>query len=480
MPGEAFLGLDIGGTGVKAGLYDASGRCLGFARRSCTPEASADGHVEISIQRLEAAAQEVVREVLAGGANFESVRAMSISSQGQTFVPLDVQGRPLHPAILWYDSRAQEQAGRLRAATGAEVEAIASAAKIMWLRENRPQAAAAAYYLLLPDYFAFRLTGEAVTDPETAASTGLCCPDHGGYAPAALEAAGLCVAQLARIQRPGSVIAPLNRRAAEAWGLSPEALLVVGTNDQYAGALGAGNHAPGVLSETTGTCLALVTLVRQLPSPLVPGLLGGAFPIAPYSFLLAYIKTAGVLLDWLSRELTAGRGVEELVRLAADVPAGSRGVLLLPHFDGAVSPKPAAGARGVIAGLSLHHGIAEVFRAALEGVCFSLRQNVEFLEQWAPPLAAIRCIGGGARSDLWLQMKADVLGRAVEKPAVTEAATLGAAMLAAVGAGVFASLEEASRRLYRVQRIFEPHRDRHVLYNDVYNEWLSLQRQFTR
>ncbi len=479
MKDAAYLGLDLGGTGAKAGLFNAEGSLLGLGQARFEPQISPAGHAEIAIDEIYLAARQAVRQALAGSG--ARVLALAISSQGQTFVALDEDDRPLHPAIMWYDSRAAEQAAQLQAAaahfSGAvpEPSAIATASKILWLRAQRPELMRRARrYLLLPDYFAYRLSGEAVTDPNTAATTALYTADGFGYHAGLLEAVGLELAQLARVLPCGSPVAPVRPELAAEWGLAPETLLVTGTNDQYAGALGAGNCRPGILSETSGTCLAMVTLTEQRLEPVPCGLFTGRFPIAAYYYLLAYSKTAGVVLDWFRKNFAPTASLEDLTQAAAGVPIGAHGVSMLPTFDGAISPRPNQALRGVFANLSLQHTSADLFRAILEALSFALHENILHLSANGFAPEVIRSIGGGARNDFWLQMKADLTGLTVEKPAVTEAAVLGAAMLAASGQGAYRSLAEASAALYRPSRLFNPDPERHGAYQEAYQRYQKL------
>ncbi len=479
MKPEAFLGLDIGGTGVKAGVFGHDGRMLAFSRRAFEPTVSPDGHVDIAIESVYESARATVRESV--GQSGARILAMAVSSQGETFVSLDKHDRPLHDAILWYDSRAGRQAEALRetvrAATGKapHIDAIMTVSKIQWLREHRPEVIGrAARYLLLPDYVAYRLTGVPAIDTNTASSTGLTTPDERGYDPAVLRAAELTLSQVSQIFVPGTPVATVSKSMADDWMLTPGTLLVAGTNDQYAGALGAGNCRPGILSETSGTCLAIVTLMESFDRPVPPGLMVGRFPIARYLFALAYSKTAGVLLDWFRRELCGNADFATLDREAAAIPIGCRGVSVLPHFDGMISPKPDPAVRGIFAHLTLRHTRADLYRAILESLCFCLDENIRFLREQGFSFEAMRSIGGGAKNEFWLQMKADVTGLPVERPVVTEAAVLGAAMLAADGQGAFHSLEESSAGFYRTGRVFTPDMDRHRAYREPYRLYQDL------
>jgi xylulokinase len=473
---DVYLGLDIGGTGAKAGAFDRDGRLLGLGHATYTPTVDAAGHIGLPIDAIYAAARAATRQALAGQP--ARVLAMAVASQGQTFVSLDAQDRPLHDAIPWYDSRAAVQAHRLKQAVADReppvpgIEAIATAPKIMWLRDHHPDAMARARrHLLLPDYFVYRLTGQAVTDPNTAASTGLVAEGELDYHAPTLQAAGIAREQVARILPSGTPVATVTPAAAAEWGLAADTLLVTGTNDQYAGALGAGNCRPGILTETSGTCLALVTLTERLPAPLPHGLFGGRFPIPRYQFALAYSKTAGLVLDWFRRELGGDLTFDQLDAAAALVPIGSRGITMVPHFDGRVSPSPDAAVRGAFHHLTLQHAQADLYRSVLEALSFSLRENVEFLRRSGLTFDTIRSIGGGAKNAFWLQMKADVIGQPIEKPAVAEASTLGAAMLAAVGHGAFASLAEASAALYRAGAVFQPRPEAQAAYEMPYHRY---------
>jgi xylulokinase len=458
---KAYLGIDIGGTGVKTGVFDAQGIPLAAAKRGYTPTTDGAGRAEVPMPVIEDAVREAVREAVAAAG--VPIRALAVASQGQTFVSLDSDGRPLHPAILWYDSRAGEQAKALTKTLAGKpggphpaMEAIASAPKIQWLREHDPAAMArAARYLLLPDYFTFRLTGRAVTDPQTAQSTGL---TQGGldYHEPALEVAGLPRRTLADILPSGQAAGTVSPAVAADWGLTPDVLVAAGANDQYAGAMGAGLYRPGLLSVATGTCLALVTLAREKPGALPAGLWSGAFPIPELFFVLAYSKTAGVALEWFQRVLAPDADMRRLDLEAAQSPIGSRGITACPHFDGRVSPAPDGRIRGLFAGLGLHHSRGDLFRSLLESLAFALRENVEHIQGAGYPVTEIRAIGGAAKSDFWLQMQADVTGLPVQRPAVTEAATLGAAMLAAAGSGAFAGLASSVENLFRPGPRFEP------------------------
>lgn len=478
MAREAYLGIDVGGTGAKAGVYDIDGVQLGFAQRGYQPVTDKNGLTDIPIEDIYNAARDSAREAVA--ASGAKIKSLAVSSQGQTFVSLDENDHPLHNAILWYDARAGEQADQMKQAIGGGdmyplLEAVASAPKVMWLRDRFPNVMSRAHrYLLLPDYIYYKLTGIAATDPCIGASSGLYSDTEPDYNDAALRASGITKDQLARIFPSGTAFAGLTEEAAEEWGINKDAMAVVGTNDQYAGALGAGNCRPGIVSETTGTCLALVTLTNKAPVDISRGLITGRFPVSDHWFILAYSKTAGVALDWFVREFAGGMTHKKLDKLAANVPPGSNGISVLHHLDGFISPSLNDNARGHIHGLSMNSKLADVYNAFLESITFSSRQHVESYRLNGYSIDEFRCIGGGAKSDLWMQMKADVLNIAVERPLVVEAATMGAAMIAAVGDGKFSSIKESSEALHKPGKLFNPNPDSVRAYDLAYTRYLEL------
>lgn len=479
---EAYLGLDIGGTGVKAGVISRDGKMLAFSRRSLEPTVSKEGHVDISIDAIYESARQAVRE--AAGKSRAKIMAMAVSSQGETFVTLDKNDRPLHDAIMWYDSRSIRQAKTLRdsvrAATGRIIfiDAVLTVCKIKWLQENRPKTMRKAFrFFLLPDYISYRLTGLPAIDMNTASSTGLLTPDWDKYDPDILKAGGIDLSQLSTILIPGTPIGKILKPMAKEWGLLPETILVAGTNDQFAGALGAGNCRPGILSETSGTCLALVTLTKNQPRNLPAGLSGGKFPVPPYWFILAYSKTAGIVLDWFRREFFPSASWAEIERSARTSPPGSHDLLALSYFDGTISN---SSDRGAFCNLTLRHTKTDMFRALLESLAYTLRENIELMRRKGFPVNVIRSIGGGAKNNLWLQIKADVTGMNIEKPAVSEAAVLGAAMLAAAGHGDFKSLAESSENFYRAERVFKPNRNLAQTYRTSYENYLQLKSRLYR
>jgi xylulokinase len=461
MPDDLYIGIDLGTTGVKAGLFDARGRTVATASREIQLETPRPGFTEFDADEYIALAFDAIRELIPGGGD---VRAVGLSSQAQTFVVLDAAGRPLRPAVSWLDVRAEaeaEELSRLADRLGRRsINAIASAPKLLWLRRHEPDLVARAHSVcIIPGYLLFRLTGRAATDPITAASTGAYDFWEQRWVPELLDVCGLEPDRMPEVLSPAESAGRLTADAAAKLGLPHGTVAVVGTNDQYAGALGAGNVTPGCASLALGAALALVATSTSR-ADLEPGEGIAPHPASrgadkPLYALLAYAKTSGVVIRWFRDQFAPDLSYDELFAEAAHVPVGAEGVSCIPHFAGTATPDFNSAVRGAFAGLNLSHTRAHLARALLESLAFTVRENVELLGRTVP-IREVRAIGGGARSDVWLQMIADVTGVPVERPETREAACLGAAVLGMVGAGRFESAADAAWNLYRADTRFEP------------------------
>ncbi|MFO8080028.1 MAG: FGGY family carbohydrate kinase [Armatimonadota bacterium] len=469
----ALLGIDLGTTAVKAGVFDAeSGRMLGVARAEYSPASPRAGWMELAAGEYWRATVEAVREAHEAAGRPE-VAAIGLSSQGQTFLPLDCDREPLRPAIVWLDTRAEAEARRLneildadelRARRGAaEINAVDSAPKILWLRENEPDVWAQTRHLvMLPDFIGERLTGEFRLDVSNAGSTAMvdrtASRDGGAgdWWPAALDAVGVPREMLSPLGGAGEPIGAFTDGAASELGLTAGATVALGCNDQIAGAVGAGNVEPGIASGTAGTAMAIVATTDATERPL-EGVLHGAHAVPGLRYLLTYAKTSGVLLTWL-RDLLASADYEELLMEAREAPVGCDGLVCLPHFSGTATPSFRSDVRGGFVGLTLAHGRPAVARAVVEAVCFCARDALELARRSGQPVEELRMLGGAAQSDWWMQTMADVTRTPLAVPACPDAAVLGAAIFGGVGAGLLSSIDEAARAFYRADRRYDPNR----------------------
>ncbi len=410
-------------------------------------------------------------------------------------IPVDADGRPVGPAIVWLDNRATDEARTLAERFGAartyDVTGIPTivptwtACKLLWWRVNEPAVFAAAdRFLLVEDFLLHRLTGRFVTDGGIQCTSLLFDIVRRRWWDEMLDAVGIDERRLAEPVEPGAVVGRLTTSAAAALGLAPGSIVVAGGMDQAAGAVGIGNTGPGIVSESTGGALTLQASVDRHgrdPSRQTPVYIHSA----PGRYLYCPVcPTGGMALTWfrdalgreeVERAAREGRDAYDLLtELAATVPPGSEGLVMLPHLAGAFSPEYDPAARGVFYGFGLGHAKGHFVRAILEAVAFMLRRNVELLASAGAPAAEIHSHGGGARSRLWNQVKADVCGLPVITLRGEDAAIRGDAMLAGVAAGVFRDLDEAARAMVSVGERYQPDPTTRAAYEAAYSTYRDL------
>ena len=494
--GHYLIGLDAGTTSVKGVLVAPDGRVLAVAREDYTLETP-----DADICELEASVYwDRTRRVLSallqeGGIPPEEVRALAFSSQGETFIPVDAAGRPLRKAIVWLDNRSRREAGEIEERFGREqvqqvtgqpeVLPIWPATRILWMRRHEPQLFKRVHkFLLLPDYLVYRLTGKFVTEHSIVSSTLYFNFRRKEWWGEMLDFLGTDARRLPALQPPGVAVGRLTGEAARQTGLHPSTLVVTGAYDHPAGAIGAGNIEAGIVTETTGGAMAMcVTLDRPVTGPAV-NLPCHCHAVPDKYFLLPYGQTAGMVLRWFrdnffhdeaSRALREGRDpYDVMTQQAAAVPPGADGLVMLPHLMGSGSPEFDSHARGVFYGVTLKTTRAHFIRAILEAVACMIRANTEALPATLPPLREMRVLGGGAGSALWNQIKADMLGIPVITLRNREAASLGAAILAGVGSGVYEDIRQGVAQVVKEGKTFYPDRDNHNIYTEVYRKYREL------
>jgi sugar (pentulose or hexulose) kinase len=487
--GPLLLGVDLGTTAIKGGLHRLDGAEVASATAEYELRSPSPAIVEVPADEYWTAFTSVVHSLLRlSGAAPARIAAIGISAQGETLVPVGGDGVALRPAIVWLDNRAQKESAELDGTFGRQrtYEVTGQpgmlptwpAAKILWLARNEPQNfARTALFLLLEDYFIARLTGQAVCEGSLVTSTCYWDFRKKSWWPEMLSAIGIDAGQLPPLVEPGTAVGPLLPSIAAELGLDAATVVCAGALDQACGAIGVGNVRPGILSENTGTAVALCATLEHArldPQLRMPCHYHGV----PDTYMFHTFTTGGLVLRWFRDQFceqdlaaAAERGVDAYSLIsdrAAAVAAGAEGLVVLPHLQGAMAPDANPDARGVILGLALHHGRDHLARALLESVAYVIRRNVEVLEELAITVDSIRASGGGARSPVWKQIEADVTGRPVRVTGQTEAATLGACILAGRGAGFYASIAEAAGSMVRLAGTFEPDPANAARYDDAY------------
>lgn len=448
---DLVLALDIGSTTAKAGLFDRSGRALALGRAGYGSEPE---HPD----RWWEASRSVVGQVWAAmrGAPAGALRALCVVGQSPTLVPVDATFRPVAPALAWGDGRAAGEAERLTAETGEFVPPEAFVAKAWWVVRHAEQAARVRWWLQSWDSITVRLTGEAA-----AANWPALRP----WSDRLIQAAGLSPERFPPFRTMGSRLGTVSRAAAAETGL-PEGLPVIaGASDFFAGLIGTATAAPGMVCDNGGTSTSFTVGVsrplvgsglRSVPS-FVPGMwhAGGA------------MSTTGRALDWLREQVLRTDGsLAELLAGAQRIRPGADGLLFVPYLAGERAPLWDPEARGALLGLTLTHTREHLVRAVLEGVACGLAHLAGIVTGLGGEIQMVTVCGGQAKSDLWNQIKADVLGMPVAVPEVLEATLVGAAAVAATGAGLFRDVLEGARQMVRIDHVVAPEGANHDVYAD--------------
>ena len=411
------------------------------------------------------------------------VRAVGLSGQMHSSVFLDDSCDVIRPALLWADTRTTEQCREitetlglpgLRRTVGNRALEGFTAPKVLWLRQHEPGSYERLRRLLLPkDYIRYRLTGELATEPSDAAGTLLFDVRERRWSTEALDALEIDGDMLPEVVGSAEVSGRVTGDAAQLLGLQVGLPVVGGGADNAAGAVGSGVVGPGTVQSSIGTS---GTMLMPSASPMVDGemrLHTFCHCVPDRWYLMGVILSAGNAMRWLRDVLLEGGSYETLTAEAEEVPPGSDGLYFLPYLTGERTPHNDSAARGVFYGLHLRHTRAHMTRAVMEGVCFALRDSLELMRPFAE-VGQIRAIGGGARSGLWRQMQADVFGASVAEMGDGGGPAYGAAALAAVGAGMFDSVEEAIGAWVSTKTVADPGPARARVYEELYAEWREL------
>ncbi len=478
------IGCDVGSQSLKGMLLDPSGAIVAEAAAAYEVEYPHPGWAQQDVADWRTALGDVVRSLLGEGAIPASdVGTLGLATQVDGLVAVDGNGEALLPAIIWLDRRASAQVGafdaldrsKIRRITGLNLDASHVAPKILWLRDAHPDVFERAAGLLLPgSALVAWLTGEQVLDHANASSTLLYDVSDRTWSAEMLGATGLDTHRLGTICAASEVAGPLRPAAAEMIGLTPSTRVVVGTGDEHGASLGAGAIREGIVVDISGTAEP-VAVASPTPTIDETGLVETHAHADPRVWLIENPGfVSGGSVRWF-QDLFGGAAFADLDREAGASGPGSDGVTFLPTLSGSTAPRWNDRARGVFAGLSLNHDRGAMFRAVLEGCSFALRDIVDRLGELGLGADEIRVVGGGARSPLWLQMKADVTGHRVRVLASDEATALGAAMLAGVGAGTFADLDEAVGAFTTLDAVaFEPDPATSAAYADAYGRYRGL------
>ena len=484
---QHYLGIDVGTTAVKALVVDERGSVVGEAESPLEVSVPRPGWAEQNPSDWWQGTVNAVRAACAQ-AGIRDVESIGLSGQMHSLALLDEADRSLRPAILWNDVRTTAQcriitdrvgeAGLRRLVGNPALEGF-TAPKLLWMRDEEPSLYDRARTLLMPkDYVRLYMTGEKATEPSDAAGTLLFDVRQSRWSDEMIAALQLDPAILPPVRGSASVTGGLTASVAEALGLSRGTPVAGGGADNAAAAVGSGVVEQGAMQTSIGTSGAVVAPIE---SPHVdPGMRIHSFnhALADTWYLMGVVLSAGAALDWFRRALS-GPGetpptYDELTAEAADVQIGADGLTFLPYLTGERTPHADSNARGVFVGMHTGHRRGHLVRAVMEGVVFALRDSLELMRPLGVDATEAVAVGGGARSDFWRRMQAAALGVPVVTVAPRGGAPYGAAILAAVGSGGFASVEEACRAWLRPLDRIEPSATASAAYGEAYERYRKL------
>jgi xylulokinase len=475
-----FLGVDIGTSSLKLGAIDANrGEFVGWAGQNYSLEHPQPGWSELCADCYWQAMAGSLKE-LGKTVNLKDIRALSISAQGQTFVPINAEGKTLQNAWTWIDNRAVPQAEALKRTfdadkafrkTGVGIGAGSFAAMLKYVRENKPEIFdKTSKFLITNSYLIWRLTGRAVIDENQAAMVGMYDWHAHQWWREMLDAIGVKETQLPEPLPSGTAVGKILPEVADELGLSRELLVVTGANDQTANAIGAGLANEKNALVILGTALVIFNVLTGDVQPTRAGI-WSPYPIREKSYQLGFTNSGCGTLDWAKKMLVPELDFPAVFELAAKSPAGCHGVRCLIDLDGRAGNDGEY--RGVFAGLSRKTDRADMLRAVLEGIAFSVRELCDEMG-WDLRGKIVRTAGGGARSDFWMQMLADVLGCEIQRLGHEQSGVAGGAIMAAVAAGAFASYPAAIDRCVRTAGSFSPRAAESATYEGIYQGFKKL------
>ena len=472
-----LLTLDAGTTSIKTCVFGEDFSLFGYSCKEYELLMPENGIVELNPETYWEAARSGIREAVeASGIDAMQIAVVTVATQGETIIPVDESGRPLRNAMVWLDARAAEEASFIASrisgeefyrTTGVpEINPAWPVCKVLWIKDREPEIYRKTYkFLLLEDFFLLKLTGRFVTEKCLMSSTGYYDINHQVLWEKMLSITGTDSGKFPEILDCGVSAGGILMDVADDLGVNPGIIVATGAMDQVASAIGAGNIAGGIVTETTGTAL-VIAATADTPDFGNPARLNimrhgvkGKYLILPYN------PTAGIILKWFRDEFcqpevkqaaAAGTSIYRVLDdLAGGVSALSNGLLLLPYFAGMLIPEMNPDVKGVFFGVGLDTKKPHFIRSILEGIAFMLRQNIELLETMCPRIKEVRSLGGGSKSGLWSQIKADINNRTIHVMEQEESTSLGAAILGSLAAGMYGTVEEACR-VVKIKNSYEP------------------------
>jgi len=483
--------LDLGTSGCRTIIFDVTGSITSshyeewesFYPSPVMVEQSADQWYE----KLKITIKNALEKV---SINPQEIVSISITNQRETIVPIDTEGNPLHNAIVWQDRRTTNECeiikqkvgiDKIYKITGLIIDPYFSASKILWFKNNKPEIYTKTHkFLLVHDYILYKLTGQFYTDFSNASRTMLFDINTLKWSD---EIASLLEIDLDKMPTPVESGVDIGELTANNTGFDKKTLVVTGAGDQQAAALGVGVVEKGRIKCTTGTGSFIIAHLEEPQFDSQKRVLCSCHAVPGSWVQEASLFSTGAIFRWArdqigfeERQLTeTGKNPYDLMtKMAEESPVGANGLILLPHFTGAGAPHWNPYARGVLFGLTLAHTRADIYRAIMESVAFEVKMNIQVFKELNFEPKELRVSGGGARSKLWNSIMADIIGIPTFKPELEEATALGAAILAASGAGIFPDIAKAANNICKISDKWYPNKKNNQIYEPMFNFYKNL------
>ncbi len=473
-----LLGIDLGTTGCKSMVFTYNGDILSSEYIEYDLIIGDKGYIEQDADLWWQIVRTTVRNVVdSSGIDGKQIKALSISSQGISFVPIDKNGNTLMNAICWLDGRAIDEAEVMADTFG--TEAIYSSMgkhiypsyvlpKLMWIKKHRPEIYEHTWkFMMAMDFLIYRISGVVITDYSMASGTLAYDLTNKTWSDDIFSKMDIDMEKLPALGCLGYVAGTVQKDVAQELGLSTDCLVVVGAQDQRCASYGAGIDK-GIITVSLGTAAAVCSIcsgpiIDQNKKVTCCGL------DENHWMLESVIGTSGIALKWVKNTFFNNFSYSEMDEMAKLAPAGSNGVMFYPYLE-----NKGSGTNGAFTGLGLHITDKDIVRAVFEGISYQIKMHIQAHEEANGHMQQIRIFGGGAKSDIWAQILADITGKPVLIPRTNETANLGAAIIAGIGAKVFKDYDDALKIVGATSKTFEPDPEMHQQYEVYYGKYRKL------
>jgi xylulokinase len=483
----SILGLDIGTSRCKASVVDYQGNIIGQASREYSLINPKQGWEELDPLVVWNSVKTVIREAIKESIN-DPVISISVSSFGEASVPVDVKGNVLHNSIMYIDSRGKEEAdylvsqlgrSQILSVTGVNAHSMYGICKIMWLKKNKPEVFQKTWkFLHFADYILFQLGAGPHTDYSLAARTMAFNIISKKWSSEILDCAGMDEKIFGKPVQAGTIVGNVSQKMAEELNLSTNVKLVAGGHDQPCAALGAGVIKGGFAVDGLGTTECITPAFDH---PIISDTMAeSSFACVPHVVKDLYVTyaftfTSGSVLKWyrdnfgtahtLGKTYSDGELYDLLIERASDKASE---IFILPHFAGAATPYMDTESKGAIVGLNINTRAEEIIKAILEGITYEIMVNVDKLKESGIDIKELRAVGGLSQSDKFLQLKADMMGCQVSTLQISEAGTLGVAILAGTACGIYKDIDDAVKCLVKKKKEFYPNPKNNEIYKEKF------------